>query len=130
MGRAPPGACVISNCGTFGEWKTMLLSLMARLDLPSSGEILCEGNRTFSMKLDGYRIPEEQSGCYLPEFPSASIAVRCGECHVSHGAEGNECENCQKKAAELVARVGLPESVLNRYPALLSCVLEAVSPES
>ena len=41
--------------GRSGSGKTTLLSLMAGLDLPTSGEVLCEGVSTAQMDLQKYR---------------------------------------------------------------------------
>ena len=41
--------------GKSGSGKTTLLSLMAGLDLPTEGEVLCEGVSTAQMKLEQYR---------------------------------------------------------------------------
>ena len=46
---------VYAIAGSSGSGKTTLLSLMAGLDLPTSGTILCDRVSTAQMKLEQYR---------------------------------------------------------------------------
>jgi len=104
--------------GRSGSGKTTLLSLMAGLDLPSAGEVICEGQPTKSLKLEKYR-REKASVIYqsFRLFPLLTVAE-----NVMYPMElrGMKPKEAKKKAAALVASVGLPETVLNRYPTMLS----------
>lgn len=104
--------------GRSGSGKTTLLSLMAGLDLPTGGEVLCGGVSTAEAKLGAYR-REKVAVIYqnFRLFPLLTVAE-----NVMYPMElrGIKPRDARKKAAELIARVGLPESALNRYPTMLS----------
>ena len=104
--------------GKSGSGKTTLLSLMAGLDLPSEGEVLCHGVSTARMDLERYR--REQA---------AVIYQTCRPPPRHTGAEndmfplelrGVKPRAARARAAELIRRVSLPEAVLDRYPTMLS----------
>ncbi len=104
--------------GRSGSGKTTLLSLMAGLDLPTEGEVLCGGVSTAEAKLEAYR-REKVAVIYqnFRLFPLLTVAE-----NVMYPMElrGMKVRDAREKAAELIARVGLPESALNRYPTMLS----------
>ena len=104
--------------GKSGSGKTTLLSLMAGLDLPTEGEVLCGGVSTAQMKLEEYR-REKVAVIYqsFRLFPLLTVAE-----NVMYPMElrGMKAKDAKAKAAELVARVGLPETALDRYPTMLS----------
>ena len=104
--------------GRSGSGKTTLLSLMAGLDLPTGGEIICGGESTANVKLERYR-REKVAVIYqsFRLFPLLTVAE-----NVMYPMElrGIKTRDARKKAAELIAKVGLPESALDRYPTMLS----------
>ena len=104
--------------GRSGSGKTTLLSLMAGLDLPTEGEILCGGVSTAETKLEAYR-REKVAVIYqsFRLFPLLTVAE-----NVMYPMElrGMKTRDARAKAAKLIARVGLPESALDRYPTMLS----------
>ena len=104
--------------GRSGSGKTTLLSLMAGLDLPTGGEVLCGGESTSDMKLERYR-REKVAVIYqsFRLFPLLTVAE-----NVMYPMElrGMKTREAKKRAAELIAKVGLPESALDRYPTMLS----------
>ena len=104
--------------GRSGSGKTTLLSLMAGLDLPTGGEVICEGVSTAALSLDRYR-REKVAVIYqsFRLFPLLTVAE-----NVMYPMElrGMKTKAARAKAALLIARVGLPESVLDRYPTMLS----------
>ncbi len=104
--------------GRSGSGKTTLLSLMAGLDLPTGGEVICAGQSTADMKLERYR-REKVAVIYqsFRLFPLLTVAENVMYPMELRGMRTREARN---KAAELIAKVGLPESALDRYPTMLS----------
>ena len=104
--------------GKSGSGKTTLLSLMAGLDLPTSGEVLCQGVSTAQMKLEQYR-REKVAVIYqsFRLFPLLTVAE-----NVMYPMElrGMKAKEAKGRAAQLVERVGLPAQALDRYPTMLS----------
>ena len=104
--------------GKSGSGKTTLLSLMAGLDLPTEGEVLCGGVSTAQMKLEQYR-REKVAVIYqsFRLFPLLTVAE-----NVMYPMElrGMKAKEAKGRAAQLVERVGLPAEALDRYPTMLS----------
>ncbi|MBO5868717.1 MAG: ABC transporter ATP-binding protein [Oscillospiraceae bacterium] len=104
--------------GRSGSGKTTLLSLMAGLDLPTEGQVICEGVSTAELQLERYR-REKVAVIYqsFRLFPLLTVAE-----NVMYPMElrGMKPKAAKERAAELIARVGLPESTLDRYPTMLS----------
>ena len=104
--------------GKSGSGKTTLLSLMAGLDLPTEGEVLCGGVSTAQMKLEQYR-REKVAVIYqsFRLFPLLTVAE-----NVMYPMElrGMKAKEAKGRAAQLVERVGLPAQALDRYPTMLS----------
>ncbi len=109
---------VYAIVGKSGSGKTTLLSLMAGLDLPTEGEVICDGVATSQCNLEAYR-REKAAVIYqsFRLFPLLTVAENVMYPMELKGIKPKEAKN---KAAELIARVGLPESVLDRYPTMLS----------
>ena len=109
---------VYAIAGSSGSGKTTLLSLMAGLDLPTTGTILCDGVSTSKMKLDKYR-REKVAVIYqsFRLFPLLTIAE-----NVMYPMElkGMSPKDARSRAAGLLAQVNLPQTVFNRFPAMLS----------
>ena len=109
---------VYAVVGKSGSGKTTLLSLMAGLDLPTEGEVLCEGVSTAEMSPERFR-REKVAVIYqsFRLFPLLTVAE-----NVMYPMElaGLKPSAAREKAAELIARVGLPASALDRYPTMLS----------
>ena len=104
--------------GKSGSGKTTLLSLMAGLDLPTEGEVLCGGVSTAQMKLEQYR-REKVAVIYqsFRLFPLLTVAE-----NVMYPMElrGMKAKEAKGRAAQLVEQVGLPAEALDRYPTMLS----------
>ena len=89
---------VYALMGRSGSGKTTLLSLIAGLDLPTSGQIVCDGAPTSETDL----LTVSENVMYPMEL------------------RGMKPAEAKERAAELVESVGLPADVLDRFPAMLS----------
>lgn len=109
---------VYAVVGKSGSGKTTLLSVMAGLDLPTEGTVTCDNISTSQCNLEDYR-REKVAVIYqsFRLFPLLTVAE-----NVMYPMElrGVNPKEAKQRAAELIARVGLPESVLDRYPTMLS----------
>ncbi len=104
--------------GSSGSGKSTLLSLMAGLSVPDSGEILFEGESTGKMDLADYRL--KHAAVIYQSFrllPLLTVQENITFPMELRGVKGKEA---RKRAAELVKKVNLPETVLNRFPVMLS----------
>ena len=104
--------------GKSGSGKTTLLSLMAGLDLPTAGEVLCQGVSTARMKLEQYR--REKVAVIYQSFRLLPLLTVAENVMYPMELRGMKARQAREKAAELVARVGLPPEALDRYPTMLS----------
>ncbi|MBP5294548.1 MAG: ABC transporter ATP-binding protein [Lachnospiraceae bacterium] len=104
--------------GTSGSGKTTLLSLMAGLDVPTSGEVLLDGVSTSSMDLSRYR--REKIAVIYQDFRLFPLLTVQENVMYPMELRGMKTRKARDRAAELVARVALPESALDRFPAMLS----------
>lgn len=109
---------VYAIVGKSGSGKTTLLSLLAGLDLPTEGDVLYEGVSTARMNLEQYR-REKVAVIYqsFRLFPLLTVAE-----NVMYPMElrGMKAKDARKRTAALVEQVGLSDSVLHRYPTMLS----------
>jgi putative ABC transport system ATP-binding protein/lipoprotein-releasing system ATP-binding protein len=112
----------LSIIGHSGSGKTTLLSMIGGIVKPSSGTLLYEGNDISSF--DGNRLSEyrcEKIG-FIFQFASLFQNLTVKEnvlLPVIFRAHRNKIDEDEKKAAELLKRVGL-EDKLNAYPSQLS----------
>jgi ABC-type lipoprotein export system ATPase subunit len=109
---------VYAVVGKSGSGKSTLLSLLAGLDIPSSGEIFFEGTPTSTMDLTQYRrecAPMIYQSFRL--FPLLTVSENVTYPMELRGFTGKKARD---RARELITRVALPESVLNRFPSMLS----------
>lgn len=104
--------------GKSGSGKTTLLSLLAGLDLPTQGEVLCHDKATSQMKLEQYR--REQVAVIYQNFRLFPLLTVAENVMYPMELRGTSPKEAWEKAKALVERVGLPETVLNRYPTMLS----------
>ena len=104
--------------GRSGSGKTTLLSLMAGLDLPTAGEVLCEGVSTAEMEQVRYR--REKAAVIYQSFRLLPLLTVAENVMYPMELRGIKPREARRRAAELIARVGLPETVLDRYPTMLS----------
>ena len=104
--------------GKSGSGKSTLLSLLAGLMLPSEGEILFNGQSTAELDLERYR--RENAAVIYQSFrllPLLTVSENVTYPMEIRGFAGREARD---RAAELIRRVGLPDSALDRLPNMLS----------
>lgn len=109
---------VYAIVGKSGSGKTTLLSLLAGLDLPTQGEVLCHEKATSQMKLEQYR--REQVAVIYQNFRLFPLLTVAENVMYPMELRGVTPKEARGKAKTLVERVGLPDTVLDRYPTMLS----------
>ena len=109
---------VYAIVGKSGSGKTTLLSLMAGLDLPTDGTVICDGIATSECDLEAYR--REKAAVIYQSFRLFPLLTVAENVMYPMELRGIKPKEAKAKAAELIARVGLPETVLDRYPTMLS----------
>ena len=109
---------VYAIVGKSGSGKSTLLSLLAGLDLPSAGEVLYEGKPTSTMDLAKYR--RECAAMIYQNFRLFPLLTVSENITFPMELRGFAGEKARQRARELVERVALPESVLDRFPGMLS----------
>jgi ABC-type lipoprotein export system ATPase subunit len=104
--------------GKSGSGKSTLLSLLGGLDLPATGEVLFEGKPTRRMDLAKYRrecAPMIYQSFRL--FPLLTVSENITYPMELRGFTGKKARD---RARQLIARVAMPDSVLDRFPNMLS----------
>ena len=109
---------VYAVMGSSGSGKTTLLSLMAGLDVPTEGSVLCEGVSTADIDLERYR--RERVAVIYQDFRLFPLLTAAENVMYPMELRGMKPAAAKKRAAELIGKVGLPESALDRFPAMLS----------
>ena len=109
---------VYAIMGSSGCGKTTLLSLMAGLDVPTEGKVLCEGISTRDIDLEKYR--RERVAVIYQDFRLFPLLTVAENVMYPMELRGMKAAAAKKRAAELIQKVGLPEAVLDRFPAMLS----------
>lgn len=104
--------------GKSGSGKTTLLSLMAGLDLPTQGKVLCRGVATEDMKLETYR--RENVAVIYQSFRLFPLLTVAENIMYPMELRGMKPKAARQRAQELLEKVGLPATALNRYPTMLS----------
>ena len=104
--------------GKSGSGKSTLLSLMGGLMLPMSGEVLYCGEPTSKLDLDQYR--REKAAVIYQSF--RLLPLLTVEENVTYPMElrGMNGQEARELARELVKKVDLDESLLDRLPGMLS----------
>ena len=104
--------------GSSGSGKTTLLSLMAGLDVPTEGRVLCENVSTADIDLEKYR--REKVAVIYQDFRLFPLLTVTENIMYPMELRGMRPSKAKKRAAELIQKVGLPETTLHRFPAMLS----------
>ncbi len=103
--------------GTSGSGKTTLLSLMAGMDVPTEGQVLCDEVATSDMKLDRYR--REKVAVIYQDFRLLPMLTVAENVMYPMELRGKRPAEARARAAELLEKVGLSE-MADRFPAMLS----------
>ena len=109
---------VYAVMGSSGSGKTTLLSLMAGLDVPTEGSVLCENVSTADINLEKYR--REKVAVIYQDFRLFPLLTVTENIMYPMELRGMRPRKAKKRAAELIQKVGLPETTLHRFPAMLS----------
>ena len=121
--------------GKSGSGKSTLLSLMSGLLLPQEGQILYQGEPTAALNLNRYR--RENAAMVYQSFRLLPLLTVEENVAYSMELRGIRSRDARKRAGELIRKVGLPDDVLHRFPAMLSggeqqrvAIARAISMES
>ena len=109
---------VYAVMGSSGSGKTTLLSLMAGLDIPTEGSVLCGGVSTADIDLERYR--RERVAVIYQDFRLFPLLTAAENVMYPMELRGMKPAAAKKRAAELIGKVGLPETTMDRFPAMLS----------
>ncbi len=109
---------VYAVMGSSGSGKTTLLSLMAGLDVPTDGSVLCENVSTADIDLEKYR--REKVAVIYQDFRLFPLLTVAENVMYPMELRGMKPAEAKKRAAELIGKVGLPDTTLDRFPAMLS----------
>lgn len=104
--------------GKSGSGKSTLLSLLAGLDVPPSGQVLFGGRSIKTMDLAKYR--RECAAMIYQSFRLFPLLTVSENITYPMELRGFKGKKARDRAQELVSRVALPKSVLDRFPGMLS----------
>ena len=109
---------VYAIMGTSGSGKTTLLSLMAGMDEPTEGSVLCDGVSTADMDLERFR--REKVAVIYQDFRLFPMLTVAENIMYPMELKGSRPAEARKRAIELLEKVGLPDTAADRFPAMLS----------
>ena len=109
---------VYAVVGKSGSGKSTLLSLLAGLDRPASGRILFEGASITSMDPARYR--RECAAMIYQSFRLFPLLTVSENITYPMELRGFKGQKARDKARDLIGRVALPDTVLDRFPNMLS----------
>ncbi len=99
--RSFDGGVLHAIVGKSGSGKTTLLSLMGGLDLPTSGEVLCEGVPTAQIELERYR--REKVAMIYQSFRLFPLLTVAENVMFPMELRGMKAKEAKGRAAQLVA---------------------------
>ena len=109
---------VYALVGKSGSGKSTMLSLLGGLDLPDEGQVLFNEKPTSKMNLSRYRL--ESAAMIYQSFRLLPLLTVSENITLPMELRGFRGKPARDKAKELVTRVALPDSVLDRFPGMLS----------
>jgi putative ABC transport system ATP-binding protein len=109
---------VYAVVGKSGSGKSTMLSLLGGLDVPDEGEVLFKQKPTSKMDLSRYRL--ESAAMIYQSFRLLPLLTVSENITLPMELRGFRGKLARDKAKELVSRVALPDSVLDRFPGMLS----------
>ena len=109
---------VYAVMGRSGSGKTTMLSLMAGLDVPTEGSVLCDGVSTADIDLERYR--RERVAVIYQDFRLFTLLTAAENVMYPMELRGVKPAAAKKRATELISKVGLPDTARDRFPAMLS----------
>ena len=104
--------------GPSGSGKSTLLSLLAGLDLPTSGEILVEGNPLSSMDRDCYR--RETASVVYQSFNLFPLLTALENVMYPLELLGVKKLDAEASAKRLIHDVGLEDKIFRQFPVMMS----------
>lgn len=109
---------VYAIVGKSGSGKSTMLSLLAGLDVPHSGQVVFEGQPTSKMDLDKYR--RTCTGVIYQNFRLFPLLTAIENVMYPMELCDFKGKKAKKLAEELIDKVSLPKTVYNRFPGMLS----------
>jgi putative ABC transport system ATP-binding protein len=109
---------VYAIVGKSGSGKSTLLSLLAGLDIPLSGQVIYDGKSISKMDLAKYR--RECAAMIYQSFRLLPLLTVSENITFPMELRGFKGTKARDRAKALINRVALPESVLDRFPSMLS----------
>lgn len=104
--------------GKSGSGKTTVLSLLAGLDVPTSGQVLYQGTPT--NELDRYRYRRNEVAVIYQAYNLFPLLTALENVAYPLELQGIKTKEAQKKAAKAIASVDLGAEVFTRFPPMLS----------
>jgi len=109
---------VYALVGRSGSGKSTFLSLLSGQDLPREGEVLFEGVPTSAMDRDAYR--RERVAVVYQNFSLFPLLTVTENIMYPMELCGVDVKEAHKRAVALAERVGLPSTLLSRFPGRIS----------
>jgi putative ABC transport system ATP-binding protein len=91
---------------------------MAGLDVPTEGSVLLEDISTADIDLEQYR--RERVAVIYQDFRLFPLLTVAENVMYPMELRGMKAAQAKKRATELIRKVGLPDTTLDRFPAMLS----------
>ena len=104
--------------GPSGSGKSTLLSLLAGMETPSEGGIVCEGEALADMDLDAYR--REKIAFVFQAYQLLPLLTARENVCLPMEMQGAPTEEATQRADALLLSVGLPDTLHKRFPGNLS----------